>query len=68
MKHTRKMSCGACGHDKFNIEADNSDFPRVLIFKCLKCKSTTIYTIATPHMVLDWGKNSQGVTCFMGKE
>jgi hypothetical protein len=64
MKNTTKMSCGACGWEEFNIEADNDDSPTVLVFECTKCHSTTVYKINTPTMRRDWGDNSEGVTCF----
>jgi len=68
MKKTRQMSCGACGGKEFHVRADNPHSATILVIECLKCKSTSIYTTEIPKMVQDWGENSDGVTCFMGKE
>jgi len=65
MKETKRMSCGACGATGFYVEADNDEFPTVLVFECLGCNSTTPYTISTPKMKRSWGEDSDGVTCFL---
>lgn len=64
MKDTTKMSCGACGWEMFNIEADHDGFPTVLVFECARCHSTTVYRIEIPRMERNWGDGSDGVTCF----
>ncbi len=65
MKNTRRMSCGNCGGKLFNIEADDSDSPTVLVFECIHCHSTTIYRNEIPRMQQLWGDASEGVTCFL---
>lgn len=69
MKETKRMSCGSCGATGFHVEADNEEFPTVLVFECLGCNSATAYTISTPKMKRSRGEDSDGITCFLeGKE
>ena len=58
IENLKKMRCGACGHDTFDMFKDDEG----LIAECTKCKSTS--TIQAPKEtmpVIGWGENSDGI-------
>jgi DNA-directed RNA polymerase subunit RPC12/RpoP len=60
----RKMSCGNCGRQKFQVYQTPK---KGLVVECEKCKSTTIVTVKKPEFHLDWGERSEGILS-TGKE
>jgi hypothetical protein len=47
--------CGNCGESTFKAYKSKKHF---LMIECTKCKSTSIITVETPKIKIDFGENS----------
>lgn len=55
-----KMKCGGCGDNNFQIYAPPLRESWLLV-ECNKCKSSSIITIKSAEIIIEWGNNSTGI-------
>jgi hypothetical protein len=53
----KKMGCGGCGNETFEIYQGPEG---EVITECQKCKSTTFISPSKPKLEFKWGENSSG--------
>lgn len=63
----RRMSCGNCGHSKFQVYAKEFLPEKGLWIQCLHCQSVTAVKPSEPRLKVGWPEDqpSDGVLCFL---
>lgn len=64
----RKLSCGNCGHDQFEVYSKGEHHVDRLVVECKSCSSTTVLTVTRPKIEMRFGERSDGIMCHLGGE